>query len=547
MIAVSSSGTGFRALATYLVHGRTGLEEGRIAWTSARNLPTADPQIAATLMRATAAQNVRVEQPVYHVALAFDPHDAVDRAAMERVADRVLARLGLKRHQVLIVAHQDREHPHLHVLVNRVHPETGKAWDRWQDLPAIQRVLREEERALGLRELAADGAHARGAERGIVRENGVTSQPPKRRDAVVERARSALPAIREAASWDAVTTALYARGLRLQRRGSGLVVTDGEHFVKASRIGPDLMLRHLEQRLGAMLRAEISEAERGTEPRDVPRASLPTSRPSGHTMGVPVPAFAPTIEGAIGPTIARLAHEIAQLERARSHGTAHPHVAEAEAVERARRVQRAAAQERHDRASSALEAALARTFAEPERAHAALLAATQAEGVDAGVARLRERPETYGPLATVERSRGFGLVRGRDDTGARQAAREAAMLVQEFVAAQRTLEAATYRLRAQESLARAVIGSEMHGLSGERDQVADAPDQNTRGRDHRTTDRHASLATELLERGVRDAARKLTPAELQQLHTLLTRPQIALVTRLRETVRDAVLGRERLD
>lgn len=154
MIAVSSSGKSFRALAAYLANGRSGQEQGRVAWIASRNLPTGDPELAATFMRATAAQSDRVEKPVYHVALSFDPDDAVHRAAMERVADRVLDRLGLAEHQAIIVAHSDRAHTHLHVLVNRVHPETGKAWERWKDRPLIQEVLREEERALGLREVS---------------------------------------------------------------------------------------------------------------------------------------------------------------------------------------------------------------------------------------------------------------------------------------------------------------------------------------------------------------------------------------------------------
>jgi len=106
-------------------------------------------------MRATAAQNVRVSQPVYHVALSFDPGDRVDRKAMERVVDNVLRELKLDQHQAIIVAHEDRAHPHLHILVNRIHPETGRAWDRWQDYPAVQRVLREEERSLNLRSVPA--------------------------------------------------------------------------------------------------------------------------------------------------------------------------------------------------------------------------------------------------------------------------------------------------------------------------------------------------------------------------------------------------------
>src|SRR5574338_313716 len=151
MIAVSSSGKSFRALAAYLASGRTGEERDRVAWSVARNLPTDNPELAATFMRATAAQSAKVEKPVYHVVLSFDPADMPTRVAMERVADRVLTRLGLAEHQAVIVAHRDRNHAHAHILVNRVHPELGRAWERWKDQPIIQQVLREEEQALGLR------------------------------------------------------------------------------------------------------------------------------------------------------------------------------------------------------------------------------------------------------------------------------------------------------------------------------------------------------------------------------------------------------------
>jgi hypothetical protein len=129
------------------------VEQDRVAWTTSRNLPTSEPELAATFMRATAGQSDRIQKPVYHVVLSFDPNDPADRANMERVADRLLERLGLAEHQALIVAHRDRAHAHLHLLVNRVHPENGKAWERWKDQPVIQQVLREEERALGLREV----------------------------------------------------------------------------------------------------------------------------------------------------------------------------------------------------------------------------------------------------------------------------------------------------------------------------------------------------------------------------------------------------------
>ena len=179
MIAVSSSGRSFRALATYLAAGRSGEERDRVAWSAGRNLPTDDPELAAKFMRATAAQSDRVEKPVYHIALSFDPKDAVDRATMERVADRVLERLGLAEHQAVIVSHRDREHAHMHILVNRVHPETGLAWERWKDQPLIQQVLREEERALGLREVT--GTLAPSPERGSAGTPGGPGEMRERR------------------------------------------------------------------------------------------------------------------------------------------------------------------------------------------------------------------------------------------------------------------------------------------------------------------------------------------------------------------------------
>ena len=183
MIAVSSSSRNFGSLGKYLVVGRDHVESGRVAWTSSRNLPTDDPELAAKIMRATASQNVRVDKPVYHVVLSFDPGDVVDRASMERVADALLRELKLQEHQAIIVAHSDRSHPHLHILINRVHPETGIAWDRWKDYNAIQRVLRDQEKALNVRAVDASveivprqlGATAGAVDRDSPRPNRVSS------------------------------------------------------------------------------------------------------------------------------------------------------------------------------------------------------------------------------------------------------------------------------------------------------------------------------------------------------------------------------------
>src|SRR5690625_7222623 len=66
---------------------------------------------------------------------------------------RYLAYFGLKVHQALIVAHNDHVYKHVHVLANRVHPETGIAWDRWMDYKKLETSLRSLERELGWKEV----------------------------------------------------------------------------------------------------------------------------------------------------------------------------------------------------------------------------------------------------------------------------------------------------------------------------------------------------------------------------------------------------------
>ena len=279
MIASVSSGRRFGGLATYLATGRSGQEPERVAWSEARNLSTSDPILAGKIMQAEAAQAAQVEKPVYHIALAFDPNDPVERDVMRRAADRLLADLGLTEHQAVIVAHRDRAHPHVHIMVNRVHPETGVAWDRSFDYRRIEASLRAQERELGVRVVQGkhaalpawgrDGigrAPADGVKEGPAGDRTRGEEAQRRRgDApFVDRVRAELPGLQAARSWAALHDALAERGLRLERKGQGLVIVgrevagvaaaDGRESareVKASRVHRDLSLRSLERRYAA--------------------------------------------------------------------------------------------------------------------------------------------------------------------------------------------------------------------------------------------------------------------------------------------------------
>lgn len=125
----------------YYLHDKGAQTAERVAWAETRNLMTDDPRAAMRIMVATAqsadelkaAAGVRAagrksNAHVYAYSLAWHPDEAgqLDRAEMLRAADSSLKVLGAENHQAVIVCHQDQKHPHIHVIVNRVDPATGK-------------------------------------------------------------------------------------------------------------------------------------------------------------------------------------------------------------------------------------------------------------------------------------------------------------------------------------------------------------------------------------------------------------------------------------
>ena len=109
-----------------------------------------DVQGTSNLML-TEASVSRTKQPVYHLSVRWDKHDGATRAQMEETAQRLLGKLKLQEHQALCVRHTDAEHPHIHVIVNRVHPDHGTmgpngkkiyVWSGWKDYERVERELR---------------------------------------------------------------------------------------------------------------------------------------------------------------------------------------------------------------------------------------------------------------------------------------------------------------------------------------------------------------------------------------------------------------------
>jgi hypothetical protein len=508
VIATTSSGRRFAALARYLLRGRSGQETERVAWTAGRNLGLDDPELAAVLMQATADQNPRVEVPVYHLTINFDPNDPVTPAEMQAVADRVLRDLGLAEHQALMVAHQDRTHPHVHVMVNRVHPETGVAWERWQDRPKIERTLRELERELGLREVAGRLYQLEGQEppepagltSGERRQAARTGEP-----AFPDRVRAYLPELRAARSWDELNERLATHGLHLERKGQGLVVTDGTHQVKASRVARDLSLRRLEERFGVPFPGREREQalqERTADVDQVRRAVEALER-------------------------------VAALERQRYDATndLHATTARLNQLDHAIQVVRKAEQE--------FDRALGKVYRNPATARDQFRQGVAEVGPDRALESLRTAPERFGALRTVDRPRALRLGVTHDDTPARAEAQRAVYHARTLLEAVRRAVA----LAEKEAPAERQAGL-LPWLARAVARVRERVDEIQTRLRQLDADLREAPGRAMLQRSMARVIGRLEPREIHQLRLILTAPQRAIAFQARRAVKDLLLGRE---
>ena len=191
----------------------------RVEWAETRNLASR-PERAAGQMAATAnaapelkrlagvsAAGRKLEKPVVHYTLSWAKDERPDRAEMNRAAEETLEALGLERHQALVVAHNDKAHPHVHVIANRVDPETGKAaslrgdrhklsrWaERWErergQVKCPERVKNNAERAKGTPTKDRKSLHT-------ARHRRERMHPPRVQRRVAPRVRLKTPANRQ--------------------------------------------------------------------------------------------------------------------------------------------------------------------------------------------------------------------------------------------------------------------------------------------------------------------------------------------------------------
>src|SRR5258706_8977553 len=92
-------------------------------------------------------QFVRMQRPnlqkyFYHISINFPPTEDLPNDLMTRIGRDYLEANGFTQHQFIMFRHYDADHPHLHILVNRIGYD-GKVLSDSNDFQRSENILRE--------------------------------------------------------------------------------------------------------------------------------------------------------------------------------------------------------------------------------------------------------------------------------------------------------------------------------------------------------------------------------------------------------------------
>jgi len=137
MILRTTTGRSFKGVGQYVLHDKGAQSTDRVSFIETENLAFNDGDRAIAEMvhvaghqkeikRRAGGRATQTSKPVYHLSLSWDTSENPSLKEQMDAGREALKALGLSDHQTMIVGHTDTANPHVHVVVNLVHPETGK-------------------------------------------------------------------------------------------------------------------------------------------------------------------------------------------------------------------------------------------------------------------------------------------------------------------------------------------------------------------------------------------------------------------------------------
>ena len=261
----SGSKTNFKALINYCL-GITGHEKNSVIHVGMKNL-NSPPEKAYLEMEGLSYENVRSKNPALHFILSWRSDESPTNEQADEAVEIAIKELNLEGCQTLWALQKDTENLHVHVVVNRISPETFKAirpvrgWTK----KALERAARKIEFAQGW-EIEQSGRYVVDSSGNVhekadvkIRDSSNEKLSQKARDIEAHTGaesferiaqREILPILESAKSWEGLHKSLSEHGAKLERRGKGAVLNFCGTMLKLSSVSRKCSFTQLEHRLG---------------------------------------------------------------------------------------------------------------------------------------------------------------------------------------------------------------------------------------------------------------------------------------------------------
>ena len=261
--------------ATHDDHGKE-----KLAHSGTLNFLTTTRAAQKNEMIALAEESVQSKMPVTHWVLSWKDGEQPTPEKVDFAVQYFLQLMEWKEHQAFYAVHKNTSNLHIHIVVNRVHPDTLKVHrpNRGFDIDRAHLAIAKLERIQGwaseensVYEPAQFGNYLSLSKRDYPKlcpqaadlENATGEKSAQR--IARERGHSI---IMDATSWRALHEGLAEVGLRFEKKGSGALVWVGDVAVKASSVDRAFSMPKLVKKLG--------EFEEGDYPKE---KTLPKPEP----------------------------------------------------------------------------------------------------------------------------------------------------------------------------------------------------------------------------------------------------------------------------
>jgi hypothetical protein len=239
----------FGKLVSYLVSDQG--KHTRVGEVTITNCVSTDLDLAVREISATQQLNTRAQSDrTYHLLISLRAGEQPDADTLKAIEERFCAELGYRDHQRISVVHHDTDNLHIHVAINKIHPERLTIHDPKADYRIRSKLCAVLEHELGLAQDRHDTRDRHSRSNDMEAMSGEESF----RSWIAQYSQHFM----DATNWQEFHGIADAYSVRLQVRANGFVFVDNESGVaaKASDVHRQLGKPALEARLGRFVDAQ---------------------------------------------------------------------------------------------------------------------------------------------------------------------------------------------------------------------------------------------------------------------------------------------------